>query len=79
MSRFHFLKIKISDKISGIRNYRATVNGKWILMEYDYKNNLLTHDFGDGVITDVKNNLKVIVTDNVGNSSTFETVFYRKL
>ena len=78
MSRFHFLKIKISDKISGIRNYRATVNGKWILMEYDYKNNLLTHDFGDGVITDVKNNLKVIVTDNVGNSSTFETVFYRK-
>ena len=25
-----------------------------------------------------KNNLKVIVTDNVGNSTTFESVFYRK-
>ena len=36
------------------------------------------HDFNDGVITDTKNNLKVIVTDNVGNNSTFETLFYRK-
>ena len=34
--------------------------------------------FNDQIITDTKNNLKVIVTDNVGNSSTFETTFYRK-
>jgi len=29
-------------------------------------------------VTDTKNNLKLIVTDNVGNSSKFESVFYRK-
>lgn len=79
MSKYRYLKVKINDKGgSGISNYRATVNGKWILMEYDYKTKILTHDFNDGVITDTKNNLKVIVTDNVGNNSTFETLFYRK-
>ena len=78
LSNFRFLKLKIDDEPSGISSYRATVNGKWILMEYDYKTKTLTHDFNDGVVTDVKNNLKVIVTDNVGNSSTFEALFYRK-
>ncbi|RLD29139.1 MAG: M23 family peptidase [Bacteroidetes bacterium] len=78
LSKYRYLKVKVKDEISGIKNYRATVNGKWILMEYDAKKNLLTHDFNDNVITDTKNNLKIIVTDNVGNSSTFETIFFRK-
>ncbi|GAB1857598.1 M23 family metallopeptidase [Flavobacteriaceae bacterium MHTCC 0001] len=78
LSKYRFLKIKIEDAESGISNYRATINGKWILMEYDYKSKLLTYDFNDNAVTDTKNNLKVIVTDNVGNSSTFETLFYRK-
>ncbi len=78
LSNFKYLKLKIDDEDSGVSNYRATVNGKWILMEYDYKRKTLTHDFNDGCITATKNNLKVIVTDNVGNNSTFETVFYRK-
>jgi hypothetical protein len=78
LSKYRFLKVKIGDKTSGISSYRATVNGKWILMEYDYKTKTVTHDFNDGIITDTKNNLKVIVIDNVGNSTTFETIFFRK-
>jgi hypothetical protein len=78
LSKYRYLKIKIDDEGSGISNYRATVNGKWILMEYDYKTKTLTHDFNDGVVKETKNNLKVIVIDNVGNNSTFETLFYRK-
>ena len=78
ISDYRYLKIKISDEISGIKNYRATINDQWILMEYDTKTQTLTHDFNDEIITDTKNNLKIIVTDNVGNSSTFETTFYRK-
>ncbi len=78
ISNYRFLRIKISDQISGIKNYRATINDQWILMEYDTKTQTLTHDFNDEIITDTKNNLKIIVTDNVGNSSTFETTFYRK-
>ncbi len=78
ISNFNYLSIKISDDLSGISNYRATVNGKWILMEYDYKTKTLTHNFKDGAVTDTKNDFKLIVTDNVGNSATFESTFHRK-
>ena len=37
LSKYRYLKVKIDDDLSGISKYRATVNGKWILMEYDYK------------------------------------------
>ena len=78
MSKYRYLKFKIEDEDSGIKSYRATINGKYILMEYDYKTNTLIHDFNDNVVTDTENNLKLIVTDNVGNSATFETTFFRK-
>ncbi|MFB9057558.1 M23 family metallopeptidase [Mariniflexile ostreae] len=78
LSNYRYLKLKIDDDLSGISSYRATINDTWILMEYDYKTKTLTHDFNDGCVTDTKNILKVIVTDNVGNSSTFETMFYKK-
>ena len=78
ISNHKCLKVKINDKVSGIKNFRATLNKRWILMEYDTKTQLLTYDFEDQTITEIENNLKIIVTDNVGNSSTFESVFYRK-
>ena len=72
------LKVKITDDLSGIKSYRATVNGKFILMEYEYKKNLLTHDFSDGVVTETENHLKIEVIDNVGNTTIFESTFFRK-
>lgn len=78
LSKYRYLKVEIDDEGSGVSNYRAALNGQWILMEYDYKTKMLTYDFNDGVITETKNNLKVIVTDNVGNNSTLEALFYRK-
>ncbi|MCD2259363.1 M23 family metallopeptidase [Psychroserpens luteolus] len=78
LSKLNYLKVKIDDDLSGISNYRATINGKWILMEYDYKKDTLTYDFDDNVNTETENNLKIIVTDNVGNSTTFEATFFRK-
>ncbi|MDT0650611.1 M23 family metallopeptidase [Autumnicola edwardsiae] len=72
------LKVKISDDLSGIKSYRATVNGKFILMEYEYKDNTLTHDFRDGAVTETENDFKLIVTDNVGNTNTYEAKFFRK-
>lgn len=78
ISKERYLKVKITDDQSGISKFRATINGKWILMEYEYKTDMLTYNFDDKVISDTENNLKIIVTDNVGNSSTFEATFYRK-
>lgn len=78
MSSYRYLKFKIEDNKSGIKGYRATINGKFILMEYDYKTKSLTYDFNDNIVTDKESNLKLIVTDNIGNSSTFEATFFRK-
>lgn len=72
------LKVKISDDLSGIKSYRATVNGEFILMEYEYKKNLLTHDFSDGVLDETENHLRIEVVDNVGNTTIFESTFFRK-
>jgi len=73
MSKANFLKIKIDDSDSGIKSYRATINGKFILMEYDYKTGMLVYNFDDKIITEAENNFKLIVLDKVGNNATFET------
>ena len=78
MSKYRYLTFEIVDAHSGIKGYRATVNGKFILLEYDPKTKILTHDFNDERVRDTENKLKLIVTDNVGNSTTFESTFFRK-
>ena len=71
------LKFIVSDDLSGIKTYNGYINGKWILLEYESKTKTLKHAFSDGVVDEGKNDLKVIVTDNVGNSTIFETQFFR--
>jgi len=39
------LEFRISDDLSGIGSYRAEVNGKWQLMEYDAKSGTLRYEF----------------------------------
>lgn len=67
----------ISDALSGIKSYNGYLNGKWVLFEYEYKNKKITHDFSDGIVKEGSNDLQLIVTDNVGNATTFETQFIR--
>uniref|UniRef100_UPI00375236FA M23 family metallopeptidase n=1 Tax=Flavobacterium sp. TaxID=239 RepID=UPI00375236FA len=69
------LKVSISDDLSGIASYNAYLNGKWILMEYENKLNRLTHNLSDDVYINGNNKFKIIVKDNLGNSTTFESNF----
>ena len=69
--------ITISDDLSGVKTYNGYINDKWILLEYENKLKRLTHTFDDSLLLEGKNNLKIVVTDNVGNSTTFETQFNR--
>jgi murein DD-endopeptidase MepM/ murein hydrolase activator NlpD len=71
------IQFTISDSISGIKSYNGFLNGKWILFEYENKTRTLTHNFSDNIVAEGANDLKLIVTDNVGNSSIFETHFFR--
>ena len=78
ISNFSNLKIKIKDLESGIRSYNGWINDKWVLFELNTKKGVLTYDFNDKIISEVKNNLRVEVVDNVGNKSVYKTTFYRK-
>jgi len=66
------IKVNISDELSGIQSYIGTINDKWVLMEYDVKNDLLVYHF-DKYLKQGSNNFKLKVTDKKGNKSIYQT------
>ncbi|WP_421869754.1 M23 family metallopeptidase [Marinoscillum sp.] len=64
------LYFKITDDLSGIRHYRATLNGEFLLMSYEYKDDLIW-------ATPKNQNIPLMgefileVTDNTGNKSVY--------
>ncbi|WP_425236564.1 M23 family metallopeptidase [Ulvibacterium sp.] len=78
LNNYRYLSLYITDDLSGIDSYSATLNGEWILMEYEPKTKTITYNFDDVILDKKQCELKVVVTDNVGNSSTLSTTFYRK-
>jgi len=77
LSKQNNLQLTISDNLSGIKSYNGYLNGKWVLFEYDYKTKTIIHEFDEKFLVEGRNDLKVVVTDNVGNSTIFETHFFR--
>ena len=59
----------------GLR-YRGTVDGKWVLFEYDRKRARLTHTF-DGRIGPGEHTLRLVVTDDRGNEAVLTRNFVR--
>ena len=78
ISKFKKLKAKISDIGSGIKNWRATIDGEWILMEYNHKKGILTYNFNDKKLVGSKHIFKLVVSDNVGNTNELSATFYKK-
>ncbi len=68
------LNIKVDDLMSGIDTYQGYLNGQWILLEYDPKNDLLTYFFDEQTLFNQKQELQLIVTDKKGNSTTLKQV-----
>lgn len=68
------ISVRIRDDLSGIAQFRALVNGEWVLMQYDYKRALLWSDklvpdepfeIGAEVLVQVKDR-----SGNIGSAST---------
>ena len=78
LNNYKYLSVQIADDLSGVDKYAATLNGEWILMEYEPKRNTLTYNFDDKIADQTQCVLEVTVTDNVGNTNTLSTSFYRK-
>ena len=67
----------IGDSLSGIKSYNGYLNGSWVLFEYENKARRITHTFDPQYLVEGENFLKIEVVDNVGNTTIFETRFFR--
>ncbi len=81
MRRNNVLSFRIWDnfRTSGkadLLRTRATVDGQWILMEYDLKSGLIFHRF-DGRLGHGQHQLRLEVTDDRGNTSVWEGTFLK--
>ena len=64
------LKVSVTDDFSGIGKFSATINGKWVLMEYEHKDKTLTFTLADRYFTsDEDYTFELTVSDKVGNES----------
>lgn len=77
LDREKAISLSISDDLSGIKTYKGYLNEKWVLFEYDNKSDRITYQINEDEMLDGDNQLKVIVSDNLGNSAIFETTFFR--
>ncbi|ANW96321.1 hypothetical protein AXE80_08540 [Wenyingzhuangia fucanilytica] len=77
ISNHKTLSIHIKDKETDIKNYYATIDGKWILMEYQPKKDRLFFDLSDLKATQQQHTFKLKVQDVLGNSKTYEASFYK--
>lgn len=78
LSNYNFLRIQLKDDFSGIKSYRGEINGKWILLEYEPKKNLLVYNFDDLKFKDGLHKLTIEAVDQAGNKSQLKLDFYRK-
>ena len=70
------IKFRIRDNLSGIESFRGTIDGEWVLFEHDGKSAKITHQF-DRSLSRGKHEIRLVVTDGVGNSSVYEKTFTR--
>ena len=71
VSSLKSLRFKISDDMTGIETYDIYLDDVWVLGQYDAKNALLYYEF-DEKMKKGTNNVKVVVTDGVGNKKTLK-------
>jgi len=64
------VRFKISDQLSGIASYEATLNGEWLLMHYDAKSGSIWSERLDKALP-LKGELMLTVVDNAGNKETY--------
>jgi hypothetical protein len=72
------IRFTISDNLAGIKSYEGTIDGNWVLFEYDAKYRLLTYEIDpDRLELGKRHTLVLKVKDNVDNTATYEATFWK--
>ncbi len=72
----NFIGFRISDDDSGIDSYNLFINDKWVLAEYEPKNNSVRYYFDDIIPQNQNHKLRFEVSDKVNNIAVYECEFY---
>ena len=75
MAKQSRISFKISDNLSGIKTYNGKIDGKWVLMQWDYKTKVLSYTFDN--IAPGNHNFELAVSDYKNNVSQYTADFYR--
>jgi murein DD-endopeptidase MepM/ murein hydrolase activator NlpD len=67
------IRFTINDEFSGIDTYHLTINGKWVLAEYDAKNDMIIYTAEAAHFTKGSNTLVLAITDKLNNRKVFRT------
>lgn len=70
------INIIAKDDLSGIKKYRASIDGKWVLCEYETKKDLLYYTFDESVSAGT-HSFKIEVRDDKNNLSVLQFTFDR--
>jgi hypothetical protein len=81
MRRKSSISFKIMDNFSvaGLADnlsYRGTIDGKWVLFEYDKKRNRITYKF-DELVAKGEHTVRILARDDRGNEGVFEGKFIK--
>ena len=73
------LKVEVKDDLSGVESYSASINGEWVLFEYEPKTRTLTFDFSDINTQNTDTyKLEMMAKDGVGNLQKLTVTFKRR-
>ncbi len=70
------IAMRMSDNLSGIKSWTGKIDGKWVLMEWTYKNKIPRYTFDD-TVGPGKHTFEFTATDSKDNTATFTAEFYR--
>ncbi|MBX7225952.1 MAG: M23 family metallopeptidase [Chitinophagales bacterium] len=70
----NYIAIEAKDILSGIASFNGFIDGKWVLMEYDAKKDLLKYFFDENC-TKGEHKLEIVVTDERKNEKRLKQVF----
>ncbi len=69
------VQFTLHDNLSGVKSYTAMVDGKWLLMEYNKNDGMISGDLSS-YTQNQKHKIDITVTDEKENETKFSDVFY---
>jgi hypothetical protein len=69
------VNFKLTDNLSGIKFYRAEIDGKWALLEYDKKTGMAIYNADADRLKPGKHQFSLYIEDAVHNSASYSFIF----